>query len=281
MRLRSKSKQSNSPAVPLSCPFKNDDGSNGTIETVMMMISSSVIQHKHEAHCRITEQFAHQCDFLLFGFPFGCWMLYAVLLWLIAPCHLVDGLFVVAHIIENFNQSYESVMWIKWEFAVYFEAAYTQNKNNSRTTNEEWNVVQEIRRRKIYMCISPLGAMRWLGFCKCTWCQLVFKCLASILKCCVYSHPVKFTWNKPHHFMHTNARSPTQPIHKYSVAVLSFHQFITDRAVIWMDLFEIASHRILLMDSLFWTHIFCDVGFAVSEIQWMIKFGKKFFCENN
>lgn len=131
-------------------------------------------------------------------------------------------------------------MRIKWEFAVYFEAPQRERKK------EDWNPSYE--RSEGEIC-----AFHHLVRCGYYTFQFGVHCLASSSKThtlCVLN-PENSTWTKPHQFMHTPTRS-TKPnwIHKYPVAVLSFRQFITDRAVIWMELFGIASHFIRVTDLL-------------------------------
>lgn len=98
------------------------------------------------------------------------------------------------------------------------------------------------------MCISP----RW-GDAAAVHVHFSFGiyCLASSeiqILCVLNSVKSHINQTKPHqlHAQHTPTRSTAKQteIHKYSVAVLSFRQFITDRAVIWLGLFGIASHLI-------------------------------------
>lgn len=94
---------------------------------------------------------------------------------------------------------------------------------------------------QFYQC-KP-GAMRWFNHCT-VYFSVGVDCLVSHLKLCtVCVHVcacvcfVEFNWieTKPHQFMHTNAlhTKPNQ-FTNTPLQFSSFHQFITDRAVIWM-----------------------------------------------
>lgn len=168
------------------------------------------------------EHFAHRDDFAV-----GCYASY----------HSMDGLFVVTRIKENFNQSWTALC----------DANQMKSEEEAAAAA---TLLQEIRRRNFNAILQP-GAMRWFNHCT-VYFSVGVDCLVSHLKhtvslcLCVYAllNSTEFTWIEPNQTKPNRisscipTRYTTKPIHKYSVAIFSFHQFITDRAVIWMELFR-------------------------------------------
>lgn len=177
------------------------------------MISSTVIQYKHEAHAEQSARIS--VDFLLFD----------------APCYSMNGLFAVAWYNTAFQPIVRhSVIRIKWKFAVFFwSATGTYTKKIVQAYKQNGHPYKMIRRRNNVH--SPLsercGGSATVIYC--SGCCSLSSVESKTLESYSYVECSEFIWNRTnsHALKRAHTAHQTKPnrwklIHKYSVAVWVF-----------------------------------------------------------
>lgn len=216
-----------------------------------------------------------------------------------APCHSMDGLFCT----RSHNRKFPPIAWLC--DASQMEIHSSLWSGNERVKKQEvaaaagataTAVAKDLEEKISNAILQPGGTMRRFNHCSVlfTWRWLsgvaskiyvyvLYMCVRCVLnstdwhsRVCVYR--TKPNQSKPHQFMHTNRAIPKTKFtqHKYSVAIFSFHQFITDRAVLWMDLFRKLDIEIFLMFLVVGERI-SVVGFAVGawvKCEWSMPIGE-------